>query len=51
MASNFPFLQAEWPVPYAEGMRAEQATLTEPRTIRRIGESFERDRQRKALLV
>ncbi|MFZ3219071.1 MAG: DUF4145 domain-containing protein, partial [Rhodoferax sp.] len=32
MASNFAFLQAEWPALYAEGLRAEQAALTDPRT-------------------
>ena len=32
MASNFAFLQAEWPALYTEGLRAEQAALTDPRT-------------------
>ncbi|HOF51933.1 MAG TPA: DEAD/DEAH box helicase family protein [Rhodoferax sp.] len=32
MASNFSFLQVEWPALYAEGLRAEQAALTDPRT-------------------
>ena len=32
MASNFSFLQAEWPALYAEATKAEQAALTEPRT-------------------
>ena len=32
MASNFSFLQAEWPALYAEATRAEQAALTDPRT-------------------
>ena len=32
MGSNFAFLQAEWPALYAEGLRAEQAALTDPRT-------------------
>lgn len=31
-ASNFSFLQAEWPALFAEGLRAEQAALTDPRT-------------------
>ena len=32
MASNFAFLQAEWPALYAEATKAEQAALTDPRT-------------------
>lgn len=32
MGSNFAFLQAEWPALYAEGLRAELAALTDPRT-------------------
>jgi type I restriction enzyme R subunit len=32
MASNFTFLQAEWPALYAEATKAEQAALTDPRT-------------------
>ena len=32
MASNFSFLQAEWPALYAEATKAEQAALTDPRT-------------------
>jgi len=32
MASNFAFLQAEWPALYAEATKAEQAPLTDPRT-------------------
>jgi type I restriction enzyme, R subunit len=32
MASNFTFLQAEWPALYAEAAKAEQAALTDPRT-------------------
>ena len=32
MASNFSFLQAEWPALYAEAGKAEQAALTDPRT-------------------
>ena len=32
MASNFSFLQAEWPALYAEATRAEQAALADPRT-------------------
>lgn len=32
MASNFAFLQAEWPALYAEATKAEHATLTDPRT-------------------
>ena len=31
-ASNFSFLQAEWPELYAEATKAEQAALTDPRT-------------------
>lgn len=31
-ASNFSFLQAEWPALYAEVAKAEQAALTDPRT-------------------
>ena len=31
-ASNFSFLQAEWPALYAEATKAEQAALTDPRT-------------------
>lgn len=32
MASNFAFLQTEWPALYAESVRAEQTALTDPRT-------------------
>ncbi|MCX7279049.1 MAG: DEAD/DEAH box helicase family protein [Burkholderiales bacterium] len=32
MASNFSFLQAEWPALYAEATKAEQAALSDPRT-------------------
>jgi type I restriction enzyme R subunit len=32
MASNFSFLQAEWPALFAEATKAEQAALTDPRT-------------------
>ena len=32
MASNFSFLQTEWPALYAEASKAEQAALTDPRT-------------------
>jgi type I restriction enzyme R subunit len=32
MASNFSFLQAEWPALYTESSKAEQAALTDPRT-------------------
>ena len=32
MISNFTFLQTEWPALYAEAMRAERATLADPRT-------------------
>ncbi|MFM2252101.1 MAG: hypothetical protein RJB68_438 [Pseudomonadota bacterium] len=32
MASNFSFLQAEWPALYTEATKAEQAALTDPRT-------------------
>ncbi len=32
MASNFSFLQAEWPALYAEANKAEHAALTDPRT-------------------
>ncbi len=32
MASNFTFLQAEWPALYAEAHKAERAGLTDPRT-------------------
>ncbi|MDD2883158.1 MAG: DEAD/DEAH box helicase family protein [Rhodoferax sp.] len=32
MASNFTFLQAEWPALCAEAAKAEQAALTDPRT-------------------
>ena len=32
MASNFSFLQAEWPALFAEAGKAEQAALTDPRT-------------------
>ena len=32
VTSNFIFLQAEWPALFAEGQRAEQAALTDPRT-------------------
>jgi type I restriction enzyme R subunit len=32
MASNFSFLQAEWPALFAEASKAEQAALTDPRT-------------------
>ncbi|MGE0498455.1 MAG: DEAD/DEAH box helicase family protein [Ramlibacter sp.] len=31
-ASNFTFLQAEWPALHQEALRAEQTTLTDPRT-------------------
>ncbi|MBC7680795.1 MAG: hypothetical protein H7172_00545 [Ferruginibacter sp.] len=31
-ASNFSFLQAEWPVLFAEAGKAEQAAQTDPRT-------------------
>lgn len=32
MASNFSFLQAEWPALFNEATKAEQAVLTDPRT-------------------
>ncbi|MDE2417598.1 MAG: DEAD/DEAH box helicase family protein [Burkholderiales bacterium] len=32
MASNFSFLQPEWPALYSEAIKAEQAALTDPRT-------------------
>ena len=32
MASNFTFLQAQWPALFAEAGKAEQAALTDPRT-------------------
>jgi type I restriction enzyme, R subunit len=32
MASNFSFLQVEWPALFAEATKAEQAALTDPRT-------------------
>ena len=32
MASNFSFLQSEWPALYTEATKAEQAALTDPRT-------------------
>jgi len=32
MASNFVFLQAEWPALFTEATKAEQAALTDPRT-------------------
>lgn len=32
MASNFSFLQAEWPALFAEAGKAEQAALVDPRT-------------------
>ncbi len=32
MASNFAFLQAEWPALYTEATKAEHAALTDPRT-------------------
>ncbi|MFY7939929.1 MAG: DEAD/DEAH box helicase family protein, partial [Burkholderiaceae bacterium] len=32
MASNFSFLQTEWPALFSESQRAEQSALTDPRT-------------------
>ena len=32
MASNFSFLQGEWPALFTEATKAEQAALTDPRT-------------------
>ncbi len=32
MASNFSFLQAEWPALFTEATKAEKAALTDPRT-------------------